>query len=203
MSGRRWFLPEEPDIVGLLRAQVAATTEGLDAFAEWAGGDTGAVEPLRAAEIRGDTAKRALLNALRAAFVTPLEPEDAFALSRGIDWMLNYSVDLANEAEAMRCAPDATIAEMAALLGEGIRDVDRAIALLGSDGDAATAAADAAIDIERRLEQTYYRGMAELLEVEHTRERISRRELYRGCSRIGQVVVDVAERVIYAVVKQS
>ena len=154
MTHRRWFLPEEPDIIGLLREQVAATTEGLDAFTAWAGGDAAAVEALRAAELSGDAAKRALLNALRVAFVTPLEPEDAFALSRGIDWMLNYSVDLANEAEAMRCEPDETIAEMAGLLGEGIRDIDRAIALLGSDGDGATAAADAAIDTERRLEQT-------------------------------------------------
>ena len=35
------------------------------------------------------------------------------------------------------------------------------------------------------------------------RERIARRELYRRCSRIGEVVIDVAERVVYAVVKQS
>lgn len=34
-------------------------------------------------------------------------------------------------------------------------------------------------------------------------ERIARRELYRRCSRIGETVVDVAERVIYAVMKQS
>ena len=45
--------------------------------------------------------------------------------------------------------------------------------------------------------------MAELLEVEDTRERISRRELYRRCARIGEVVVDIAERVQYAIVKQS
>jgi hypothetical protein len=35
------------------------------------------------------------------------------------------------------------------------------------------------------------------------RLRISRRELYRRCARIGETVVDVAERVIYAVVKES
>ena len=45
--------------------------------------------------------------------------------------------------------------------------------------------------------------MAALLEVEDLRERIARRELYRRCSRIGETVVDVAERVVYAVVKES
>jgi len=43
------------------------------------------------------------------------------------------------------------------------------------------------------LEQAYYRGMAALLEVTDMRERISRRELYRCCARIGELVIDVAE----------
>ncbi len=203
MRYRRWFLPEEPDIVGLLRRQVEVTTEGVDAFTSWAAGDPGAAQLAREAEPRGDAAKRELLNALRAAFVTRLEPEDAFALSRGIDWILNYVVDLVDEAEVMACEPDAGIAEIAGLLAEAVRHIDDAIAHLDAGGDHATEAADAAIEAERRLEQAYYRGMAALLDVEDMRERISRRELYRRCSRIGQVVVDVAERVVYAVVKQS
>ena len=44
---------------------------------------------------------------------------------------------------------------------------------------------------------------ARLLEVEDTRERISRRELYRHCERISEIVIDVAERIVYAVVKES
>ncbi len=203
MRFSRWFLPEQPDVVELLRRQVAATSEGVDAFASWAAGDAAAAQLVREAEPRGDTAKRELLSALRAAFVTALEPEDAFALSRSIDWVLNYVVDLVDEADVMRCAPDAGIAEMAALLGEAVRHIDSAIAQLGRSGDDATEAADAAIAAERRLERAYYHGMASLLEVEDMRERIARRELYRRCSRIGEVVIDVAERVVYAVVKQS
>ena len=45
--------------------------------------------------------------------------------------------------------------------------------------------------------------MADLLEVEDRNERIARRELYRRCSGIGDIVVEVAERVVYAVVKQT
>jgi len=71
---RRWFLPETPDVLGLLRSQVAVTLEGLDAFGAWAAGDAAAAEQVRDAEHRGDAAKRELLTALRAAFVTPLEP---------------------------------------------------------------------------------------------------------------------------------
>ena len=88
-------------------------------------------------------------------------------------------------------------------MDEAVRKIDEAITHFGSDGDQAAEAAYAAITTERRLELVYLRGMAALLEVEDMRERISRRELYRRCSRIGEMVIDVAERVIYAVVKQS
>jgi uncharacterized protein Yka (UPF0111/DUF47 family) len=199
----RWFLPETPDVIGLLRRQLAVTIEALDAFAAWAGGDAASAEAVRTAEARGDKAKRVLLEAVRDSFVTPIAAEDLFILSRGIDWILNHARDLIEEAEAMDCAPDAGIAEMAGLLGESARQIDAAVGHLASDPDRATAAADAAIKAERRLEHVYYQGMAELLEVRDMRERISRRELYRRCSRIGEEVIDVAERIVYAVVKES
>jgi uncharacterized protein Yka (UPF0111/DUF47 family) len=158
---------------------------------------------VRDAERRGDAAKRDLLSALKEAFVTPMEPEDVFALSRGVDRLLNYARDLVNESEAMRCPPDARIAAMAALTRDALQQIDTAIACLSSNADQATEAADAAITEERRLERAYYEGMAALLEVEDRNERIARRELYRSCSRLGETVVDIAERVVYAVMKQS
>jgi uncharacterized protein Yka (UPF0111/DUF47 family) len=203
VSSRHWFLPETPDVIGLLRAQLAVTIEGIDAFTAWASGDAAAANTLRDAEHRGDLAKRALLGALRSAFVTPLEPEDVFALSRGIDWILDYARDLCSESDVLACPPDAVIAEMAVELGEAVRAIDQALTHVGSDADGATVAADQAIKAERQLEQTYYRGMGALLEVESRTERIARRELYRHCTRIGEMVIDVAERVVYAVVKQS
>ena len=203
MTHRHWFLPDTPDVLGLLRGQVAVTTEGLDAFRAWAGGDPTAAQAVRDAERRGDAAKRELLSALRAAFVTPMEPEDVFALSRGVDRLLNYARDLINESEAMACPPDARIAEMAGLIGDALREIDAAVACLGDDGDRATDAADAAITHEHRLENLYYEGMAALLEVPDRNERIARRELYRSCSRLGETVVDIADRVVYAVMKQT
>ena len=202
MTRRRWFLPDTPDVLGLLRHQVALTIEGIDAFVAWAGGDTAAAEILRSSEEEAERAKREVLTALRAAFVTPLEPEDLFALSRGIDRILDYARDLVNESAAMDAAPDERIAQMAGLLAESVRHIDHAIACLGSDGDEATASADAAIWTERQLDRAYYAGMATLLGVEDRPERIARRALYRQCSRVGEVVADVAERVVSAVVKQ-
>jgi uncharacterized protein len=203
MKRSRWFLPAEPDVLGLLRAQLSVTVEGTDAFAAWAAGDAGASATVRDAEHRADDAKRELLSALRDAFVTPIEPEDLFAISRGLDWILNHAKDTVREAEVMACPPDAALGEMTARIAEAVHHLAQAIPHLGERDGAATAEADAAIKAERRLEKAYRDAMAALLEDSDLRTVTARRELYRRCSRIGESAVDVAERVIYAVVKES
>ena len=92
---------------------------------------------------------------------------------------------------------------MARQLGQAVRDIDRALAHLGSDEDAATEAADAAVRPSEGSTHTYYNGMGALLEVDVRSERIARRELYRRCLRIGEMAIDVTIRVMYAVVKHT
>ena len=196
-------MPETPDVLGLLRGQVAITIEGIDAFAAWAAGDTDAAAAVVDAEHRGEKAKRELLVALRAAFVTPLEPEDLFALSRSVGRILSSAREVVAESHVLACPPDHEIAQMAKLIARAMRRIDEAIAHLGADSSSATASADAAIAAEKELDDVYYRGMAALLDVDERTARIAHRELYRRCARIGDIVVDAAERIVYAVVKQS
>lgn len=198
----RWLLPHTPDVLGMLRRQLAVTIEGLDAFVEWAEGDTAAERRVRDCEHRADDVKRELHRALREAFVTPLEPEDLFALSVGIDRIVNQAKDTVRESEVMACAPDEPLAAMARLLADGVRQLDAAIAGLGPH-DGVTAGAEAAIKSARRIERVYRAAMGELLTVDDLREVMARRELYRRGARIADAVVDVAERVLYAVVKEA
>ena len=39
-KGSRWFLPETPDVIGMLQEQAAITVNGMEAFTAWAGGDS-------------------------------------------------------------------------------------------------------------------------------------------------------------------
>jgi uncharacterized protein Yka (UPF0111/DUF47 family) len=206
VSARRhghWFLPDTPDVIGLLRQQTAVTLEALEAVTAWAGGDADAAQIVRDTKPRGEDAKRNLLNALREAFILQLEPEDVFTISRGLDWILDHSRDLIEEAEAMGVASDPGIAEMTQLLVQATGEIDAAIGHLGANEDLATAAAEAAIEKVRLVEHIYYRDTAKLLDVTDTRQRIMHRELYRRCDRIGEVVIEVAERIVYAIVKES
>jgi uncharacterized protein Yka (UPF0111/DUF47 family) len=203
MRPGRWFLPHEPDVLGLLAQQLAVTTEGMRAFAAWADGDATAEAIVRDCEHRADAIRRDLHGALRDAFVTPLEPEDLYALSRGTDTVLNQAKDAVRESEVMACPPDAAVARMAGLLAQAARQLEEATGHLGGQSALASDAADAAVKSDRRVERVYRDAMGALLAVDDLREVTARRELYRRCARIGDAVVDVAERIQYAVVKQS
>ena len=129
---QRWFLPETPDLLGMLGKQLAITVEGMQALVAWAGGDAAAVDRLRDCEHRADDSKRELRAALTTAFITPLEPEDLFELSRGLDRMLNNAKNAVREAEVMQAAPDDAIAQMAAELADGVAHLSDAFVALGS-----------------------------------------------------------------------
>ena len=133
---RRWFLPHDPDILEVLTRQLAVTREGMEAFARWAAGDDEAALAVRDYEHRADVVRRELHAALHEAFVTPVEPEDLYALSRGSDEILNQAKDAVRESEVMACRPDDPFVEMAAHLAEATRQLADAVAQLGGDADA-------------------------------------------------------------------
>jgi uncharacterized protein Yka (UPF0111/DUF47 family) len=211
-----WFLPDDPDVLAVLREQMAITVRGMEAFAEWASGTADADGGVGDIEHEADEAKRAVRRTLRDAFITPLSPEDIFTLSQQLDKVLTDCKDVVREAEVMAMRPDAPMAEMAELLREGTAHLSEAFEAFGDDGDRdghapATDAADAATRSARHMEKVYRRAMSGLLELEddgadaHVRmnEIMGRRELYRRLSRIADTLVDVADRVWYAAVKES
>ena len=204
MTHRRWFLPETPDVLGMLRAQMEVTVEGIDAFLLWARGEPGAADTVREDEHRADDAKRELRLALTRAFVTPLEPEDLFELSSGLDEVMNGAKDTVREAEVMGAAPDAGMARMVERLAAGTHDLSDSFAAL-AEGDRTRAgeASDAAVKAQRKLEHIYREAMSGLVEVEDLREIAARRELYRRVARTSERLVGVAERVWYAVLKEA
>ena len=202
---KRWFLPHSPDLVGLLRAQAAVTVEGMDAFVAWAGGEAGAGDRVRECEHLADERKRELRESLTDALAPALEPEDLFELSQGLDGVLNRAKNAVREAEVMGAKPDKAIAEMAAELAEGVRNLAAAFDALSdrSRRDEATHAADRAIKNQRRLEHRYRAAMSALIDVEDLREVTAKRELYRRLVRTSDHLASVAERVWYAVLKAT
>jgi uncharacterized protein Yka (UPF0111/DUF47 family) len=202
VTTRRWFLPENPDLLSMLRDQAAITVEAMDALVAWSTGETAAASTVRDCEHRADDAKRELWRTVRDAFSPPLDAEDLYTLSADLDEVLNAAKDLVREMEVMNIEPDAPTHEMVTLLADAVNHLAAAFRCLGTDEDA-TQYADAAIKSKRRVEHAYRPAMSALLQVPDLREVIGRREIYRRLSRIADLVHTVAERVWYSVVKEA
>lgn len=205
---RTWFLPETPDVLAMLEEQARITVEGFDALVDWARGDPTGMDRVRGAEHRADERKRELRRALTEVYLAPLDAEDIYTLSERLDTVMNGAKDAVREAELMAMGPDQHVLAMCSLLAEGVRHLAEAFARLrgrrpGAEGERPTDAADAAIRSQRNLERVYRAAMSELLAVDDLREVMGRRELYRRLSRMSEDIIEVAERVWYAILKEG
>ncbi len=202
---RMWFLPETPDVIGMLAKQSQATLAGVDAFHRWSTSEGDAVdaEAIREAEHRADDCKFELRRALRSSFSTPLDSEDLYMISERLDNVINEARNTVRESELMAVAPDQPTAHMAGRIAVGARHLDAALAAVVSDPDSATTEADAATRCSREVEDIYRLAAADLMDYSDLRSSTGRRELYRGTLRVAEHIVSVSERVWYAVVKEA
>jgi uncharacterized protein Yka (UPF0111/DUF47 family) len=202
-NAARWFLPDAPDVLAMLREQAAVTHEGAEAFARWAHGDAAAGDLVREAEHRADACKYRLVAAVREAFTTPMEPEDLFEVSRDLDEVLNGAKNTVREAMAIDIPVNGQLGKMADLVADGVGHLRAAIDAFGEDEEAANAAATAAVKSQRDLERAYRRAMTKLLETDDVRLMFGRQELYRRVTKISDEILGVADRIMYATVKET
>jgi uncharacterized protein Yka (UPF0111/DUF47 family) len=200
---KHWFLPQNPDVMQTLAAQADVTVSGAVAFAAWAAGEPSQESEVRECEHRADGLRRQLSQQLRQAFSTPVDQEDLFTLSERLDAVLNGLKNVVREADSYSLEPDTAIAAMADEVVTGVQHLRSAITQLVADADAATREADAAVTTERRMEKIYRDAMRALLAVDDPRRLITRGEFYRRTLEVGERLTRVADRVWYAVVKES
>lgn len=200
---KHWFLPQNPDVMHTLRAQADLTVAGAIAFAAWAEGAPAQEAQVGAAEHQADEVRRQLSMQLRQAFSTPVDQEDLFTLSERLDAVLNGLKNVVREAAGYGLEPDAAIAQMAGEILTGVRHLRTAMDHLAKDGEVATSEADAADAAAERMERIYRDAMRGLLSVDDLRVVMTRGEFYRRTLEIGERLTRVADRVWYAVVKET
>ncbi|HEX6725037.1 MAG TPA: DUF47 family protein [Gaiella sp.] len=203
MSERlRWFLPSTPDVLGLLRNQADVTTRGLEAFARWSttGGDTDA-QAVRDAEHEGDDLRHGVLQALSTALTTPIEQEDAYALSERIDEVLDRAKDTVRVAQAFEWRPNEHTAAMGASIEEAARHLNDAVACLATKGQHPGEHAELAIRAARSVEHGLLEAFAALPRDGASWDRTAAIEVYRGYSDIEHALLRVADRTWYAVLR--
>ena len=203
MSERaRWFLPHRVDVLGLLREQADVTVAGLAAFEDWSRtGSEADADRVRSAEHDGDSARRALLEALTLTLIAPIEQEDAYALSERIDEVLDRAKDTVRTAQALDWQPDKHAAEMGRRVHESAAHLRDAIHSLGPRPGDPGSEAERGIKAARQIEKSLRAGLAELPRSGDLWAVTATLEVYRSYSAVGTALIRIADRTWYAALR--
>ncbi|MFD8496089.1 DUF47 domain-containing protein [Amycolatopsis sp. NPDC059657] len=193
-----WFLPKNPDVLGLLRAQATTVGEAitaLDSFSVTAAAD------LRHALIRQADQRREVLMAVREAFSTPLEAEDLFELAERLSEIAEAAYMLVREADLSHTGPDEHLAAMLAAISIAYTELITAMDKLPHG--AAAGVADRVVPVLITADHAYRRAIAALENEPDIRREVRLRELYRRTEHLAGAVGRLAHRIWYAVCKIS
>jgi predicted phosphate transport protein (TIGR00153 family) len=171
----------------MLGEQADKTREGLEAlehfFRTHDRADARRVEQI---EKEADELRRLLIDDLNRAFVTPIDREDLFSLSRAIDDVLDYANSTVDEVQMFNLAPTDLMLKMVTILREAAEELHRGVLQLRERPQVALQHAMRAKKLENRAEGLYREALAELFQEPKTLEDImtmlKKREIYRHLS---------------------
>ena len=187
MGLRDLFRPRQVDFLALLQQQARLTLHGLQALEQFAA--TAEVEHAkRVVELEKDEdeLRRILIDELNRNFVTPIDREDIFALSRAIDDIIDYANTTVDEMTLLGVSPTPIMRQMVTLLREAAEEIHLAVEQLKEHPWVASTHAVRAKSLENQVEAVYRQALLELFEgIEDVRDVVrvlKMREVYRHLS---------------------
>ena len=203
--GLKEFLKPRPDrFLNLLIEQAEITLQGMDALESYMKkrSDKHAAS-VRQAEKDADEVRRILIDELNRTFVTPIDREDIFALSRSIDDVIDYAYTTVEEMEVLDVEPNSFLRRMVSLLQDAATEIHLAMLRLKENPGVASEHASRAKALENRVESVYREAVADLFsgpeDIHHVMEMLKLRELYRHLSNCADQG-DAAANVIHDIV---
>jgi hypothetical protein len=119
---------------------------------------------VRTLEVKADDMRRVLVEEINRSFVTPIDREDLFALSRAIDDVLDYAYSTTNEMDILQVVPNAYLLSMAELLNNGAEEMHHAIERLERDPQIASNHAIRIKALGNKMESLYAEALAHLFD---------------------------------------
>lgn len=206
MGIKEFFKPRQDNFIRLLIQQAEQTKLGLEALAQYmitsSPEDAARVEK---AEKEADELRRILIDELHRTFVTPIDREDIFRLSRAIDDILDYAYSTVDEMQILHVCSNDHLREMTRLLAKAANEIYMAMVRFKEHPKVAAEHAVRAKALENRVETAYRQALADLfsgpVDLEHVVKMLKLREVYRHISNcadrgdetaniIGDIIVD-------------
>jgi len=208
MGLRDFFRPRQEKFLQMIAEQAAKTLEGMEALEEYMRNNTPETASMVIqAEKEADELRRILVDELNRTFVTPIDREDIFALSRAIDDILDYGDSTVEEMNILNISPNKYLSRMASLLKDAANEIHLATLRLKDHPGVAYEHAMRAKALENRMESVYREALADLFEgpatCEHIIKMLKLRELYRHLSNSADRGDEAANVITDIVVKMT
>ncbi|MGD8759336.1 MAG: DUF47 family protein [Anaerolineales bacterium] len=182
------FSRKKPNrFIELLIEQAKYTVDGLNMLSQYVQKpDDQLARQLSQVEKEADEVRRILIDELNRTFVTPIDREDIFALSRAIDDVLDYANTTIEEMALLDINPNDYMARITSLLTDAATEILNGVLRLESHPRVAVDHSVRAKALENRVEAVYREAIAALFtmprDVEHIVEMLKLREVYRHLS---------------------
>ncbi len=167
----------------MLSDQASKTLEGMEALGAFVRNPNQEnANRVRGIEREADELRRILVEELHQTFVTPMDREDIYALSRAIDDMVDYANSTVDEMEIYEVSSEEHLREMVDILGKAAREVSDAVNILETYPNIAMDHAVKAKSYENAMEKAYHTALADLFKKTDTVYMLKMREIYRHLS---------------------
>ena len=200
------FKSRDDVFLQLLIDQSAKTLEAMEELQRFM--ETSSKESARRVkqiEKEGDELRRIINHELNRTFITPMDPEDIYSLSRSIDEIVDYADSTVDEMELLNIKPNDYLKQMVGLVLEGAQEIHLAMVRLKDHPGVAGEHASRARSLENRVEKVYRYAVAQLFtgpqDIQHVVDALKYREVYRHLSNAADRYVEAADVVGHIVVK--
>jgi predicted phosphate transport protein (TIGR00153 family) len=177
------FFSKDKSFHKMLADQAAKTVEGIEALMKFIQNpDPENAKRVRESEQEADELRRVLVEELHQSFVTPIDREDIFALSRTVDDMVDYADTTVDEMEIYEVTPDKHLQDMVDILRKEAREIADSIRMLDTYPHISMEHAVQAKFYENLMEKAYHAALADLFKRTDTVYMLKMREIYRHLS---------------------
>jgi uncharacterized protein len=192
----------EADFYELLLSQCEKTVQGCQSLVRFLDNDSPPEDLLRL-EQEADDIRRILIDELNQTFITPMDREDIFMLSRAIDDVLDHAYNAVKEMEVFDVQSNEFLFKMAELLLKGAEELLNAIKHLKKNPNVAVGYVVRAKGVENEMNDAYLGALKQLFSGNNVRLMLSYREIYRHFNRSADTVDEAANIISDIVVKMG
>lgn len=192
------------DFYKLLSDQANKTQEGLGALLEFVNNpsqDNG--NRVSQLEEEADEIRRILIDDINRTFVTPIDREDIFSLSRSVDDVIDYAETTVEEMLILDIKPDAHIKQTVEILFEASRSIANAVKNIKEHPGVCIEHIIKAKKSEHKIERLYRQALAELFSTNDVIKILKTREVYRHLSNAADRVASAADVISDILVKNA